>query len=76
VGVRGPFGTAWPLEQAQGKDVVIVAGGIGLAPLRPALYHLLHHRYCSTGLARRVTCFTVGNWSAGAAGLTWKSSSP
>ncbi len=44
VGVRGPFGTSWPLEQAQGMDIVIVAGGIGLAPLRPALYHLLHHR--------------------------------
>ncbi len=44
VGVRGPFGTAWPLEQARGKDVLVVAGGIGLAPLRPALLHLLHHR--------------------------------
>ena len=44
VGVRGPFGTGWPVEQAHGHDVVIVAGGIGLAPLRPALYHLLLHR--------------------------------
>jgi len=44
VGVRGPFGTAWPVEQAHGHDVVIVAGGIGLAPLRPALYHILLHR--------------------------------
>ncbi len=44
VGVRGPFGTAWPLKAAEGKDVVIVAGGIGLAPLRPAIYHLLRHR--------------------------------
>jgi NAD(P)H-flavin reductase len=44
VGVRGPFGTAWPVHQAQGHDVVIVAGGIGLAPLRPVLYHLLLHR--------------------------------
>src|SRR5512144_1355705 len=44
VGVRGPFGTAWPVEQAHGHDVVIVAGGIGLAPLRPALYHLMLHR--------------------------------
>ena len=34
IGVRGPFGTHWPIEQASGKDVVIVAGGIGLAPLR------------------------------------------
>jgi NAD(P)H-flavin reductase len=44
VGLRGPFGTAWPMAEAQGRDVVIVAGGIGLAPLRPALYHLLLHR--------------------------------
>jgi len=44
VGVRGPFGTSWPVEQAHGQDVILVAGGIGLAPLRPALYHILLHR--------------------------------
>lgn len=44
VGVRGPFGTSWPLEAARGKDVLIVAGGIGLAPLRPAIHHVLRHR--------------------------------
>jgi len=44
LGVRGPFGNAWPVEIAAGSDVVIVAGGIGLAPLRPAVYHLLQHR--------------------------------
>jgi NAD(P)H-flavin reductase len=44
IGVRGPFGTNWPLEEARGGDLVIVAGGIGLAPLRPALYHALTHR--------------------------------
>lgn len=44
VGIRGPFGTEWPLTQARGKDVLIVAGGIGLAPLRPAVYHILRHR--------------------------------
>ncbi len=44
VGVRGPYGTAWPVEEARGHDVVLIAGGIGLAPLRPALYHLLQHR--------------------------------
>jgi NAD(P)H-flavin reductase len=44
LGVRGPFGTAWPVEEARGQDVLLVAGGIGLAPLRPALYHLLAHR--------------------------------
>jgi NAD(P)H-flavin reductase len=44
VGVRGPFGTTWPLEEARGRDLVIVAGGIGLAPLRPAVYHALANR--------------------------------
>jgi NAD(P)H-flavin reductase len=44
VGVRGPFGTAWPVAEAEGHDVVVVAGGIGLAPLRPVIYHLLAHR--------------------------------
>lgn len=44
VGVRGPFGTAWPVERAKERDVVIIAGGVGLAPLRPALDHLLAHR--------------------------------
>ena len=44
IGVRGPFGTAWPLAEARGRDVLIVAGGIGLAPLRPAIYSILRHR--------------------------------
>jgi NAD(P)H-flavin reductase len=44
VGLRGPFGTAWPVADAEGGDIVLVAGGIGLAPLRPALYHVLAHR--------------------------------
>ena len=35
VGVRGPFGTGWPVDAARGRDVIIMAGGIGLAPLRP-----------------------------------------
>ena len=44
IGVRGPFGTSWPVEAARGKDVLIVAGGIGLAPLRPVVYHVLRRR--------------------------------
>ena len=45
LGVRGPFGTPWPVTAAEGYDVVIVAGGIGLAPLRPAIYHILENRH-------------------------------
>lgn len=44
VGIRGPFGTSWPTVEAEGNDVVVVAGGIGLAPLRPMIYHLLANR--------------------------------
>jgi NAD(P)H-flavin reductase len=44
LGIRGPFGSAWPVEKARGCDVLIVAGGIGLAPLRPALYEILANR--------------------------------
>jgi NAD(P)H-flavin reductase len=44
IGVRGPFGTTWPLDEAVGGDLVIIAGGIGLAPLRPALYDVLSRR--------------------------------
>ena len=44
LGVRGPFGTAWPTEAAEGSDVVFVAGGLGLAPLRPAIYQVLAQR--------------------------------
>lgn len=44
VGVRGPFGAAWPVDEASGKDVVLVAGGIGLAPLRPSIYGILSRR--------------------------------
>jgi len=44
IGVRGPYGTPWPVEQAKEQDVVIITGGLGLAPLRPAIYHVLGHR--------------------------------
>ena len=39
LGLRGPLGNSWPVEQAAGGDVVVVAGGIGLAPLRPVVLH-------------------------------------
>ncbi len=44
VGVRGPFGNTWPIDAAIGGDVVVIAGGIGLAPLRPAIYDALRSR--------------------------------
>jgi NAD(P)H-flavin reductase len=44
VGLRGPFGSHWPIDVARGKDVCIATGGIGLAPLRPVLYTILRER--------------------------------
>ena len=44
IGVRGPYGSAWPVESAQNGDLIFVAGGIGLAPLRPAIYHVIRQR--------------------------------
>jgi NAD(P)H-flavin reductase len=44
LGVRGPFGSSWRPEDGEGGDLVIVAGGIGLAPLRPALLAALTAR--------------------------------
>ena len=44
IGVRGPFGTPWPMEAARGRDILFVAGGLGLAPLRPAILHVLSNR--------------------------------
>ncbi len=44
IGLRGPFGIPWPMEAMRGRDLVFVAGGIGLAPLRPAILHALSHR--------------------------------
>jgi anaerobic sulfite reductase subunit B len=44
IGVRGPFGTGWDVPSAAGRDIVIVAGGIGLAPLRPVALTVLADR--------------------------------
>ncbi len=44
IGIRGPYGTGWPVEKAVDNDIVIIAGGIGLAPLRPVIYHTLANR--------------------------------
>lgn len=43
LGLRGPFGAPWPLDRAEGRDVLVVAGGLGLAPLRPVVQEVLRH---------------------------------
>lgn len=44
LGLRGPFGAPWPMDEIEGKDVILASGGIGLAPLRPVIHHILRHR--------------------------------
>ena len=44
LGLRGPFGTPWPVEAARGDDIVVMAGGIGLAPLRSIVLRVLEER--------------------------------
>ncbi|HLB44689.1 MAG TPA: 4Fe-4S dicluster domain-containing protein [Candidatus Limnocylindrales bacterium] len=44
VALRGPLGRGWPVELAEGRDVMVITGGIGLAPLRPLLDHMLARR--------------------------------
>lgn len=41
IGLRGPFGTAWPVAAAAGRDIVVMAGGLGIAPLRMAIDQLV-----------------------------------
>lgn len=52
LGLRGPFGTGWPVAEAEGLDMLFVAGGLGLAPLRPAVHAVLRRR-------ERFGCVTV-----------------
>jgi NAD(P)H-flavin reductase len=44
VGIRGPFGTPWPMDKIKGRDLLIIGGGIGVAPLRPAIYQAIENR--------------------------------
>ena len=54
VGVRGPFGTDWGLESLDGVDVVVVVGGVGLAPLRGAMRILAENKSPKRTVALRV----------------------
>jgi NAD(P)H-flavin reductase len=44
LGVRGPFGNGFPFEEIKGRNIIYVAGGIGLIPLRSSIIHALQHR--------------------------------
>ncbi len=44
VDVRGPYGRGWPIHETEGKDILIVAGGVGLSPLKPMITHISKNR--------------------------------
>lgn len=44
VGIRGPFGTHFPMREMNGYDVLLIAGGLGIAPLRSSIYWVNEHR--------------------------------
>ncbi len=44
VGIRGPFGNSFPMEDYKGKDIIIIGGGIGMAPLHPVINTIVDHR--------------------------------
>ena len=56
VGLRGPYGSAWPVDQSAGGDLVVVAGGIGLAPLRLVIHAVLERR---ADFGRVVFCYAA-----------------
>jgi NAD(P)H-flavin reductase len=69
LGVRGPFGNAWPLDAAAGREILVVAGGIGLAPLRPVVRALagrapLRVLYGARGPAELLYTDELEGWGA------------
>jgi len=44
IGIRGPFGTFFPMNEMKGKNVLLIAGGLGLAPLRAPIYYVTENR--------------------------------
>ena len=73
LGVRGPFGRPWPVAELAGADVLVVAGGIGLAPLRPRSSRCspaasaTGASCCSTADARPISCCSPTSWRSGSA---------
>ena len=72
VGIRGPYGKGYPLERFKGKDVLIVGGGVGLAPLRSLLFSLFSDidnynrvvlRYGSRTHADMVYKHSIAEWA-------------
>ncbi|MCX6778114.1 MAG: FAD/NAD(P)-binding protein, partial [Candidatus Micrarchaeota archaeon] len=74
VGIRGPYGNGWPMKEIKGKSVLVVAGGVGLPPLRPVIYEILRNRsnygdvhlcYGARTPADLVFCDEMKEWAKG-----------
>jgi NAD(P)H-flavin reductase len=44
VGIRGPYGRGWPIDEARGRDVIVITGGLGCAPVAGAIHYILERR--------------------------------
>ena len=69
VGIRGPFGTSFPMEKMHGQNILLIAGGLGIAPLRAPIAHVQIRRVL--GAVNNIDIFKmaavflhVGNWRA------------
>jgi len=49
IGLRGPFGRGWPMERLKGKDIIIIAGGIGIAPFRSLIRQIISEKDAEAG---------------------------
>ncbi|GLY75550.1 oxidoreductase [Actinoallomurus iriomotensis] len=72
IGVRGPLGVGWGIEETTGRDVVLAAGGIGLAPLRSALLYALEHRASYGDITLLVGARTPGDLLYAAEMADWR----
>jgi len=78
IGIRGPFGTSFPMERMHGGNILLIAGGLGLVPLRSPIAHVQEHRsmfdhvdivYGTKDLSRLLFKFQYEMWKKDDIGL-------
>lgn len=75
IGLRGPFGRPWPVPESRGRDLIVIAGGLGLAPLRPAIRAVLADRAAYGRVAVLYGARTPADLLYGAELDTWRARS-